>query len=69
MIIGYSEKQVKFLGFVPDEDINNLYSGATLFVFPSIYEGFGVPPLEAMASGTPVTVSIRLPPEVDNFAI
>ncbi len=35
MIIGYSEKQVKFLGFVPDEDINNLYSGAILFVFPS----------------------------------
>ncbi len=49
-----TEKEVKFLGYVPDEDMNKLYSGAALFVFPSIYEGFGIPPLEAMASGTPV---------------
>ena len=55
--LGFSEKKVKFLGYVPDEDMNNLYSGASLFVFPSIYEGFGIPPLEAMASGTPVIVS------------
>lgn len=54
---GFSEKQVKFLGYVPEEDMNSLYSGASLFVFPSIYEGFGIPPLEAMASGTPVIVS------------
>ncbi len=55
--LGFSERQVKFLGYVPYEDMNNLYSGASLFVFPSIYEGFGIPPLEAMAAGTPVIVS------------
>lgn len=55
--LGFSENQVKFLGYVQDEDMNKLYSGAILFVFPSIYEGFGLPPLEAMASGTPVIVS------------
>jgi len=56
-VLGLSEKEVKFLGFVPDEDMNKLYSGAEVFVFPSIYEGFGIPPLEAMASGTPVIAS------------
>lgn len=55
--LGLSENEVKFLGYVPDEDMNRLYSGARLFVFPSVYEGFGIPPLEAMASGTPVIVS------------
>lgn len=55
--LGFSEKEVKFLGYVPDEDMNSLYSGAQLFLFPSVYEGFGVPALEAMASGTPVIAS------------
>lgn len=55
--LGLSEERVKFLGFVPDADMNRLYSGAALFVFPSIYEGFGMPPLEAMSSGTPVISS------------
>lgn len=55
--LGLTEKEVKFLGYVPDEDMNRLYSGARLFVFPSLYEGFGMPPLEAMASGTAVIVS------------
>ncbi|GAB4389158.1 MAG: glycosyltransferase family 1 protein [Thermodesulfovibrionales bacterium] len=55
--LGLTEDRVKFLGFVPQEDMNRLYSGAALFLFPSIYEGFGMPPLEAMASGTPVIAS------------
>ncbi len=44
-------------GYVPDEDLPALYSGASLFVYPSLYEGFGMPPLEAMACNTPVIVS------------
>jgi glycosyltransferase involved in cell wall biosynthesis len=57
--LGLTEKEVKFLGYVPDEDMNRLYSGARLFVFPSIYEGFGIPALEALSSGTPLIVSDR----------
>lgn len=51
------EKRVLFLGYVPLVDLPALYSGADLFVFPSLYEGFGLPPLEAMACGTPTVVS------------
>jgi glycosyltransferase involved in cell wall biosynthesis len=49
--------QVKFTGYVPDEDLPALYNGADLFCFPSLYEGFGLPVLEAMACGTPVVTS------------
>ena len=45
------------LGYVPDEDLPAIYSGARIFVFPSLYEGFGNPVLEAMACGTPVITS------------
>ncbi|MDI1297048.1 MAG: glycosyltransferase family 1 protein, partial [bacterium] len=48
---------VRYLGFVPDEDLPLLYAGAALFVYPSVYEGFGLPPVEAMASGVPVVVA------------
>ena len=44
-------------GFVEDHDLAALYSGATVFVYPSLYEGFGLPPLEAMQCGTPVVTS------------
>lgn len=44
-------------GYIPDDDLPYLYNGAEVFVFPSLYEGFGLPPLEAMACGTPVVAS------------
>ena len=49
--------QVVLTGFLPDDDLVRLYNAARLFVFPSFYEGFGLPPLEAMACGTPVICS------------
>jgi glycosyltransferase involved in cell wall biosynthesis len=50
-------KEVRFLGYLNDETLAILYRLASVFVFPSLYEGFGLPPLEAMASGTPVVTS------------
>jgi glycosyltransferase involved in cell wall biosynthesis len=49
--------RVIFPGYVDDTDLPALYRTAELFVFPSLYEGFGLPPLEAMACGTPVVTS------------
>lgn len=61
--------RVIFTGYVADEDIPRLMVGATALVFPSHYEGFGLPPLEAMASGTPVISSnTSSMPEVVNGA-
>lgn len=51
------QDDVIFTGYVPDEDLPALYNAADLFVFPSLYEGFGLPPLEAMACGCPVITS------------
>jgi glycosyltransferase involved in cell wall biosynthesis len=51
------ENVVRFLGFVPFETLRYFYEAATAFVFVSRYEGFGLPPLEAMACGTPVVAS------------
>ncbi|HVC19384.1 MAG TPA: glycosyltransferase family 1 protein [Vicinamibacterales bacterium] len=50
-------KQIRFLGFQPQDTLAVLYRLASVFVFPSLYEGFGLPPVEAMASGTPVVTS------------
>ena len=58
-------KHVRFFGFVSDQTLAALYRLADVFVFPSLYEGFGLPPLEAMASGTPViTSNVSSLPEV-----
>jgi len=48
---------VVLTGYVPDEDLAGLYRLARVFVYPSLYEGFGIPPLEAMMSSTPVVAS------------
>jgi len=52
-------EHTRFLGWVPSEELEGLYRSATCFVFPSLYEGFGLPVLEAMARGTPVACSNR----------
>jgi glycosyltransferase involved in cell wall biosynthesis len=62
---------VRFLGFVPIEVLRIFYDEAKIFVFPSLYEGFGLPPLEAMVHGTPVVTSnvSSLPEVVGNAAV
>ncbi len=58
-------QHVRFLGYMPESTLAVLYRLASVFVFPSLYEGFGLPPLEAMASGTPVVTSnVSSMPEV-----
>ncbi len=62
-------KQVKFFGYMPEDTLAAMYRLAAVFVFPSLYEGFGLPPLEAMASGTPVVTSnVSSLPEVTGDA-
>jgi glycosyltransferase involved in cell wall biosynthesis len=51
------QDQIRFTGYVDDADLPSLYSGAEAFVYPSFYEGFGLPPLEAMACAAPVITS------------
>lgn len=72
--IGWGESlkipsNVRFLGFVPDEDLAGLYSGAKAFVYPTLYEGFGLPVLEALNCGCPViTSNLSSLPEVGGEA-
>src|SRR5580765_4752470 len=65
------QNDVRFLGFIPIEVLRIFYDSAKIFVFPSLYEGFGLPPLEAMAQGTPVVTSnaTSLPEVVGNAAV
>ena len=65
------QNDVRFMGFVPIEVLRIFYDAAKIFVFPSLYEGFGLPPLEAMAHGTPVVTSntSSLPEVVGNAAV
>lgn len=55
--VGNSKNNVIFTDYVESNDLVRLYNGAKCFVYPSIFEGFGIPPLEALACGTPVAVS------------
>ncbi len=68
--LGLSDR-VQFAGFIPDETLPDWYRGATALVFPSLYEGFGLPPIEAMACGIPVLTSnvTSLPEVVEDAAI
>ena len=59
IVRGEAEGWLRYLGFVPEADLPEFYAGASLFVYPSSYEGFGLPVLEAMASGVPVITSNR----------
>jgi glycosyltransferase involved in cell wall biosynthesis len=71
VVRGGVHNDVRFLGFVPIEVLRIFYDAAKVFVFPSLYEGFGLPPLEAMAHGTPVLTSntSSIPEVVGNAAV
>ncbi len=71
VVKGRVQNDVRFLGFVPIEVLRIFYDQAKIFVFPSLYEGFGLPPLEAMAHSTPVVTSntSSIPEVVGNAAV
>ncbi len=71
VVRGCVQNDVRFLGFVPIDVLRIFYDTAKIFVFPSLYEGFGLPPLEAMAHGTPVVTSntSSLPEVAGNAAL
>ncbi|MBS4068388.1 MAG: glycosyltransferase family 4 protein [Sulfurimonas sp.] len=52
-----NQEYIRYLGYITDTELAHIYNLATIFIYPSLYEGFGLPPLEAMACGTPVIVS------------
>jgi glycosyltransferase involved in cell wall biosynthesis len=67
----HASNRIQFAGLIPETELPSYYRGALGLVFPSLYEGFGLPPLEAMACGTPVLTSnvTALPEVVGNAAI
>jgi glycosyltransferase involved in cell wall biosynthesis len=69
--LGAVPARVHFMGYVADEQLPALYAGSLALLYPSLYEGFGLPPLEAMACGTPVVTSANtsLPEVVGDAAI
>lgn len=71
VVKGRVQQEVRFLGFVPIDVLRIFYDAAKVFLFPSLYEGFGLPPLEAMSHGTPVITSntSSLPEVVGNAAV
>ncbi len=70
-LIDRAGSNIRFLGYVPEAQLPVLYANAALFLYPSIYEGFGLPPVEAMASGVPVITANRscLPEITQNAAV
>ena len=69
-IIEKNKEYIHYLGYISDEELAKTYNLALLFVYPSFYEGFGLPPLEAMACGTPViTSNVASLPEVGGNAV
>ena len=70
MRVAAGAPEVRLAGFVPDEDLVGLYAACTVFCYPSLYEGFGLPVLEAMAAGAPVITSrVSSLPEVGGDAV
>jgi len=69
-LIDKNSKFIRYLGYIETDELAKLYNLASIFVYPSLYEGFGLPPLEAMACGTPVLVSNRasMPEVCQNYA-
>ena len=69
-LIELNKNNVQYLGYISDEDLAKVYNLASVFVYPSFYEGFGLPPLEAMACGLPVVTSnVSSLPEVGGDAV
>ena len=69
-LINKNKKYIHYLGYISDIELAKVYNLASLFVYPSFYEGFGLPPLEAMACGTPViTSNVSSLPEVGGDAV